>query len=106
MLQQEKKIHFIISFIFYSIIGISVYFGIKYLLSPLFPFITAFAIISMSQKIIAELEKRTGSKKKASVIFTLVFVLVFSLAVFGIFYGLFSELSNLANYNKLSLNSR
>ena len=75
MLQQEKKIHFIISFIFYSIIGISVYFGIKYLLSPLFPFITAFVIISMSQKLIAELEKRTGSKKKASVILSALLIL-------------------------------
>ena len=93
--KRQKRINFIISFGYYAIIILIVFFGIKYLLGPLLPFITAFLIVSMSGKIFSAIDGRVHSKKCTAIIFTVSFIFVVSLIIFLVFYGIFNELSRL-----------
>ena len=87
---------FIINFVYYLIISFTCFLFIKYLLSPLLPFICAFIIVSMSRKIILRIEECCHSKKYASISFTIFLVLVLSLLVYGICFGLLRELNSLS----------
>ena len=92
----QKKKDFLINFFYTGIIITICFFAIKYLLGPLSPFITAFIIVSFSRKIISILENATHSKKYSSILFTFILVITLSTIVYGIFYGLFTELTSLS----------
>ena len=92
----QKKKEFLIDFLYYSFVVITVLVAIKYLLGPLSPFITAFIIVSACRKIIMKLEDISHSKMFTALIFTLFTVSVLSLAVYGIFFGITGELTSLS----------
>ena len=92
----QKKKEFLINFLYYSFVVITVLVAIKYLLGPLSPFITAFIIVSACRKIIIKLEDISHSKMFTALIFTLFTVSVLSLAVYGIFFGITGELTSLS----------
>lgn len=97
MNQNEKRTAFLVNTFYYAVIITIVLLFIKYLLSPLLPFITAFIIAAMSRKIILRLEDSCHSKKFASVTFTVLLVLILSFIIYGIFFGLLKELRSLAD---------
>ncbi len=94
--KHRHKIEFIISFVYYCIIFTLFLLGVKYLLSPLLPFIAAFIIVTASRKIITHIAKGPISQKGASIIFTLLVIIIISLAIFGITYSIFTEVSALS----------
>ena len=94
---QGAKIKFIVSFLYFSIIGLLIFLVVKFLLGPLIPFIVAFIIVTMSRKIISPLEAHLRSKKAVAIAFTILFALVLSIIVYGIFYGIFYELYRLSS---------
>ncbi len=94
----NRKIGFIIGFIYCCIIIFLIILGIRYLLSPLLPFITAFIIVAVSRKFITNITKGPISRKGASAIFTLVVITVLSLLIFGITYSIFNELTALSTF--------
>ncbi len=99
-LDQQKMLRFITGFIYFSIIILSIILGIKYILKPLSPFITAFIIVSICKKLINYLFGLGLSKKWAVIIFFSVILGIISLLLFWIIKSLAAEIINL--YNNLS----
>jgi len=93
----SRKVNFIIDFIYYCIIFLLLFFGVKYLLSPLLPFITAFIIVAASRKIVTYLSGGKVSQKSAYIIFTLTLIVLLSFIIFGVSYGIYSEISSLSS---------
>ena len=87
----EKKKDFLINFLYLLVIVTIGYFAVKYLLSPLLPFIAAFIIVSISENTIQKLTFGKFSKKSATVIFIFLLVLIISLIIYLVLYGLFRE---------------
>ncbi len=96
MISGERKAKFIIDTVYYAIIIILSALFIKYLLSPLLPFIAAFIIAAVSRKLILGIEDYCHSKRFSSLLFTILLVLILSLSLYGIAHGLFRELTKLA----------
>ena len=92
----EKRISFIISSVYYTIIILIVILFIKYLLSPLLPFIIAFLLVSISRKLIIRLEDSSHSKRFSSLVFTVLSALILSFALYAITFGLLRELNTLS----------
>lgn len=104
---EKKKVRFIISFLYFCIIVIITYFGVKYLLAPLLPFICAFLICSASRNIFLFFEKRIHSKKIVSLLVTFLFVLLTCFCLFILFFGVANRLSSLSqsiNYDEIEEN--
>lgn len=92
----NDKLSFIVDFAYYALIVLLVILAVKYLLTPLLPFITAFIIVSVSRKLILRIEDLCRSKKFASGFFTVLLILILSLIIYGICLGLFRELMSLS----------
>ena len=97
MVSGEKKRAFLINSFYYAVIITLIYLFIKYLLSPLLPFITAFIIAVISRKLVLCIDDYCHSKAFSSLFFTVLLVVILSLGLYGIFYGLFGGLRSLAD---------
>lgn len=91
----ERKRLFIINFLYIVAIIITVRFSVKYLLSPLMPFIIAFLIVSVSEELISKLTFGIFSKKTASIIFTFLVVILLAVILYSILSGIYSEILRL-----------
>lgn len=101
---EDRKRKFIIDTLFALIIIILVIIAVKYLVSPLIPFITAFAITACSQKAISFIASKTPLSKKGSTIFFTIFLISSVAAIlYGILYVMFREFSAL--YEQISVES-
>ena len=74
----EKKREFIINVCYYGIIFLMVYFGFKYAMSWLFPFIVAFFIVAIIQSVIKPIKKilKTKNEKVAIIVLLIVYGLI------------------------------
>ncbi len=97
MVNREKKVNFIISALYYFLIGALIFFAAKYLLRPLLPFIFAFIIVSSSQKVVLFISSRSFlSKKAASSLFMIFLVAIIGLILYVLLYSVFKELISLS----------
>ncbi len=74
----EKKREFIINVCYYGIVFLMVYFGFKYAMSWLFPFIVAFFIVAIIQSVIKPIKKilKTKNEKVAIIVLLIVYGLI------------------------------
>lgn len=97
MLEPENRHKRIILTAFYAFLIIAAAFVFfKYLFSPLFPFLAAFAISALTRPALRYVCKRTGLPKKlASVLFTLILISILASLIWVCFSRLFYELVQL-----------
>ena len=69
----ERKKKFIINVVFYALIGILVWIGCKYLVSPMMPFIIAFLVAALIQVPVRKFRGSKKQKKLLSIVFCAVF---------------------------------
>ena len=98
MINNDKRIQFIVCAAYYTVIIAIIFLGIKYLLKPLLPFILAFIVSCISQKPVEFITSKTFlSKKWATTLFTIFLIIFLGFAIYGIIYALFREISVLSN---------
>ena len=98
MPEPENRHKRIILTAFYAFLIIAAAFVFfKYLFSPLFPFLAAFAISALTRPALRYVCKKTGLPKKlASVLFTLILISILAALIWICFSRLFYELVQLA----------
>lgn len=89
-MQTEKKRKFIIDFIYVILLGLLIYFTFKYAIDFLMPFIIAYAVAALLQKVVEFMHKKLKfSHKVASLVAVIVFYCTIGALVFFICLGLF-----------------
>lgn len=82
MMSIDKKREFIINFIYYAIVACIIYFGCKYALRWLFPFIIAFIIVAIIQSIAKPIKRILNCKNEKIAIAVL--LMIYGLIGFGL----------------------
>ena len=80
----EKKKEFIINIIFYGIILVLVYFGFKYILPPLIPFVIAFVMVYVLKKPIKAICRKFNLSNLQAKIASVALLLIFYVLTIGI----------------------
>ncbi len=83
----ERKRIFIINTLYYAMIGFLIYFGFKYAIRWLFPFIIAFIIVAIIQSVTTPIKKilQTKNEKISIAVLLVVYLLIVGVLIYLVF---------------------